>query len=204
MKYKVGQIVVIKTDLLVEEFYGGFSWQSTMAMDNNIARIEDVFKDYYSFEGSDYFYTDEMIDHTSTELLSEPAKHNLLKGQGEITYNGETFTPKDENDMKADDGKLRYDLVPPFVEKALAQVMTPGASKYGPDSWKHLDDGERRYLAAFKRHFTDFLEGKTHDIGKGGQGYHHLKNCLFNIMALLYFHEIRDHGSDVRKPVEGK
>lgn len=49
------------------------------------------------------------------------------------------------NGLKYDDGKPRLDLVPPEAVMALGRVLTYGAEKYAPNSWRGV---EPEYWAA--------------------------------------------------------
>lgn len=44
------------------------------------------------------------------------------------------------NGLKYDDGKPRLDLVPPEAVMALGRVLTYGAEKYAPNSWRGVNE----------------------------------------------------------------
>ena len=90
--------------------------------------------------------------------------------------------------LKFDKGKLRYDLVPPHAIKAIADVLTYGADKYAPNSWRTVSDGETRYTAAMMRHFEAYREGEELDPETGKS---HLSHCLCNLTFLLWFQQNR-------------
>ena len=90
--------------------------------------------------------------------------------------------------LKYDAGKLRYDLVPPHVIKAIADVLTYGADKYAPNSWQTVSNGETRYTAAMMRHFEAYREGEELDPETGKS---HLSHCLCNLAFLLWFQQNR-------------
>lgn len=85
--------------------------------------------------------------------------------------------------QKHDDGKLRYDLIPPGTERALAEILTFGTQKYADDSWQRVPNAKRRYYAALRRHLDAWLEGARNDTESG---YHHLKHALCNVAFLLW------------------
>jgi len=87
-------------------------------------------------------------------------------------------------DNKFDKGKLRHDLVMPEVVEALAGVMTYGAEKYSPDSWKLVDDPANRYYSALLRHIYAYRRGEVNDQESQLQ---HLAHALANIQFLMYF-----------------
>ncbi len=82
---------------------------------------------------------------------------------------------------KYDDGKLRYSLIPTSATKALAEVLTFGADKYEPNSWKHVHNGEERYLDAAMRHLELYRSGEKLDQESG---LPHLSHLLTNIAFL--------------------
>jgi hypothetical protein len=88
---------------------------------------------------------------------------------------------------KHDDSKLRYDLIPPVALKALAEVLTHGAEKYGPNNWQALDNFEARYTAALMRHLEAWRSGEKLDKDSG---LPHLAHLLCNAVFLLW-REIR-------------
>lgn len=66
-----------------------------------------------------------------------------------------------EEFMKFDDDKVRYDLIPPEWETALAEVLTYGAKKYKPNNWRN---GEiDRYIGAIMRHWNAYRKGEFDD-----------------------------------------
>lgn len=87
-----------------------------------------------------------------------------------------------ERDLKYDQGKLRHDLIPPEAEKALAEVLTFGAAKYEPDSWRDVKDGKRRYMAAALRHINAHRMGEELDEESG---LTHLSHALTNLAFLV-------------------
>lgn len=93
-----------------------------------------------------------------------------------------------EQGLKYDQGKLRYDLVPPHAIKAIAEILTFGANKYAPNSWQTVENGETRYTAAMMRHFEAYRSGEEFDPETGKS---HLAHCLCNITFLLWFQQNR-------------
>ena len=65
------------------------------------------------------------------------------------------------NGLKYDEGKTRLDLVPPEAVMALGRVLTYGAEKYEPNSWRGVEP--ERYVAALLRHLMAYQMGETHD-----------------------------------------
>lgn len=86
-----------------------------------------------------------------------------------------------EEGIKHDEGKLRYDLIPPHVQKWLAEVLTYGANKYAPNNWQNVEID--RYIAALYRHLNAWRLGENNDPESG---FHHLKHALTNMMFITY------------------
>jgi hypothetical protein len=90
---------------------------------------------------------------------------------------------------KYDAGKLRYSLIPPKVTKALAEVLTFGASKYEPNGWKYLDNAEERYMDALLRHIEAHRSGIVTD---DESGLPHLWHAITNLAFLIWFQKSTD------------
>jgi hypothetical protein len=71
------------------------------------------------------------------------------------------------NGKKHDGDKPRFSLLPPVGLYQTVKVLEHGAKKYGPENWRNLEDGERRYADAILRHTFALLAGETHDPETG-------------------------------------
>ena len=94
---------------------------------------------------------------------------------------------------KDDQEKLRMDLVPPDVVKAMAAVLTDGAKRYGDRNWEQGMTWSRPY-AALLRHMTNWWEGKNTDKDSGRPHLWHALCCI----AFLVAYEKREIGEDDR------
>lgn len=83
---------------------------------------------------------------------------------------------------KFDNGKLRYDLIPPGALVSLAAVLGYGAEKYSPDGWRAVPDAKARYTAAMMRHFEAWRLGEKADPESL---LPHLGHALCNLVFLL-------------------
>lgn len=63
--------------------------------------------------------------------------------------------------LKYDAGKPRLDLIPPEAILAIGEVMTYGAAKYAPNSWRGVEP--ERYVAALLRHLMAYQLGEHDD-----------------------------------------
>ena len=87
--------------------------------------------------------------------------------------------------FRNDDGKLRYDLIPPEVETALAEVLTAGSRKYPDRNWEQ-GMTFMRVFASMRRHLNAWArrEDIDNDIG-----LNHMKLALCNAAFLVTYIE---------------
>lgn len=97
----------------------------------------------------------------------------------------EELQKKKDVAQKFDQEKIRYDLIPPEVEKALAEVLTFGAKKYSERNWEEGLDWNRVYRAA-KGHLNDWWAGKFKDEESG---LSHTKHALACVAFLVTYEE---------------
>lgn len=84
---------------------------------------------------------------------------------------------------KFDSGKPRFGLLSPYVEEAIAQVLTDGAAKYADRNWELGLDYERVYSAT-RRHLSAFWKGEDIDPDSGRL---HLAHAMTELMFLLHY-----------------
>lgn len=76
----------------------------------------------------------------------------------------------------ADEGKIRYDLIPMEKLKLLAELYTRGAEKYGARNWELANSGEEylKFKEKALRHFMQWFnnENKEED---------HVSQTIFNM-----------------------
>ena len=95
--------------------------------------------------------------------------------------------------VKHDEGKPRYDLVPPEALDALSRVLTFGAAKYSSRNWeKGMDWG--RVFGAMMRHAWAWWRGEHKDPETGYSHLWHVLCCA----AFLVTYEQRRIGKDDR------
>ena len=86
--------------------------------------------------------------------------------------------------VKHDAGKLRLDLISPEMLRALGEVLTFGANKYGDRNWEKGIDLARLY-AANQRHLLAHREGEITDPESGMPHLYHAF-CSLGMMLTLY------------------
>lgn len=95
--------------------------------------------------------------------------------------------------IRFDNGKLRYDLIPPEVLEALAEVYTYGVKKYADRNWELGMDWMRVFASQF-RHAVSWLKNESVDPESG---LTHAQHALWNWAALVVY-EKRKVGLDNR------
>ena len=98
-----------------------------------------------------------------------------------------------EKFIKNDFGKTRFDLIPPTAYRAIADVLTYGAKKYGPNNWCRGAEWSR-YFAALERHLNNWKSGENNDLESGLPHLAHAGCC--NMFLLEY--ELSQLGKDDR------
>ena len=95
--------------------------------------------------------------------------------------------------VKFDQGKLRYDLIPPEMLEEAALVLTYGAVKYGDRNWEKGMAWSRTF-GALMRHMWAWWGGEDRDPETG---YSHLSHALCCITFLSVYRR-RSIGVDDR------
>lgn len=95
--------------------------------------------------------------------------------------------------VKFDDGKIRYDLLPPEFLEATADILAFGANKYGERNWEKGMNWSRAF-AALMRHMWAWWRGQNVDEETRKSHLWHAACCL----AFLITYEQRDIGKDDR------
>ena len=92
---------------------------------------------------------------------------------------------------KFDEDKLRFDLIPPEVEEALATILTYGAAKYNDRNWE-LGMNWGRLYGALRRHLHAWKKGEKLDEESKLPHLWHALTCL----TFLVTYEMRGSGKD--------
>lgn len=92
-----------------------------------------------------------------------------------------------DQNVKADEGKLRLSLVPTEAIRGIARVRMYGITKYpegGPDNWKRVEP--ERYLDAALRHLLDAVDDlESKDDESGLHSVDHALTDLAFLSALM-------------------
>lgn len=100
--------------------------------------------------------------------------------------------PEASKGLRYNEGKLRYDLLPPRWMEALAEVMTKGAEKYEPRNWEKGMEWSKCY-ASLMRHTVAWLKGEDIDPESG---LPHMAHTAWNALALVEYAETHPEYDD--------
>ena len=84
--------------------------------------------------------------------------------------------------VKYDQGKLRYDLVPPEALREITKVLTFGASKYSDRNWE-LGISYGRVFGALLRHLWAWFSKAGPDKETGLSHLAHAGCCIFFLLT---------------------
>lgn len=114
----------------------------------------------------------------------------MIDGDRHIAGSVFPTTPEGRKD---DQAKARYDLLPPELLEATAQILTFGAAKYEARNWeKGMSWG--RIFGALMRHLWAWWRREAADAESGKSHLWHAACCL----AFLVAYEARHIGTDDR------
>lgn len=153
MKYKVGDRVKIREDLIIGKEYGDNTFVSgMMPWRGQVVTISRVGK-FYQLDHDDYDWdwTDEMIEGLVVDAVTHPSRMNEF--------------PQDK-----EQNEYRY-LSPAWMD-AVATGLTKGAEKHPWETWRTIPCEEHCWRAI--RHLTMYL--------KGDRSEKHLDNASMRVM----------------------
>ena len=78
---------------------------------------------------------------------------------------------------KHDQEKIRLELIPPSLLKAIGTILTFGAKKYDDDNWRKCEKWSR-YYGALMRHLNAWWDGEDLDSESGHSHLWHAACCL--------------------------
>lgn len=90
--------------------------------------------------------------------------------------------PEVTQGVKHDQGKARYDLLPPEALAGLAEILGYGAAKYAPHNWRKGMNWSRVFAAA-QRHVWAYWTGEDTDPESGLPHIDHALCCLAFLSA---------------------
>lgn len=107
------------------------------------------------------------------------------------------MSPEEEG-LRFNKGKLRYDLVHPYAHEGLVKVLTFGSSKYEDRNWEKGMSWSS-VIASMKRHIAEFEKGNDYDEESGLLHIDHIQ-CNAHFLS-AYAKEYRQ-GDDRRLTLE--
>ncbi len=99
----------------------------------------------------------------------------------------------DGGGLRFNDGKPRYDLIPPEFMDALATHYGRGAAKYQDRNWERGMNWSKCF-ASLMRHAWSWMRGQDFDPENGT---HHMVAVAWNAIA-IYTYATRNIGTDDR------
>lgn len=94
--------------------------------------------------------------------------------------------------LRFNQGKTRYDLIPPYAQEQYARVLTLGANKYALRNWEKGMKWSDVW-ASLKRHVAAFERGEDFDKETG---LHHTAHIMCNAAFLTEYYRIYPQGDD--------
>lgn len=115
-------------------------------------------------------------------------RYSVYNKRIHISASEQAGTTLDSSFKKFDTNKPMHDLIPPMAQKAMAEVLTFGANKYGRNNWKKLKPSQyNRYLNAALRHMQSIRMGETVDKETN---LPHTWHLITNVAFLIHFEHI--------------
>lgn len=141
--------------------------------------------------GKNNFYDGGVVPSSIVlEDVSNLAPSYVVKDSGAR----EEFSSGAKRDVQ--EGKPRYDLIPPLALKRVATLYARGLEKYGEDNWSK-GMPFRRFYASMLRHAMQY--------GAGDKDEDHLAAVIFNALSIIHFQEAgRTDLDDMPKWTENK
>jgi len=96
------------------------------------------------------------------------------------------------------EGKIRHDLIPPWVIDEIAKVYTYGTIKYNDDNWRKGLTWKKNVIGPLQRHLNKWLRGEKIDTESN---CHHLAMVIWQCIALMLY-EKYSIGQDDRNPYD--
>lgn len=90
------------------------------------------------------------------------------------------------------EGKLRFDLLPPYALQEVSKVLTFGSEKYGDDNWKKGMKWSNM-MASLERHYQAFKRCEDFD---SESNILHVAHLACNSLMLLEYYKIFPQGDD--------
>ena len=133
---------------------------------------------------------------SSLSLSSSNLPNNSSKMQQEIQESSSKRVKHDGGGLRYNQGKLRFDLVPPFAQEKYVSILTSGAKKYGDRNWER-GMAWTKVIASAKRHLHAIEMGEDVDPESGEL---HSAHAMCNLAFLTEYYKIFPQGDDRYRP----
>lgn len=126
--------------------------------------------------------------HTDNEFCGEKGEQKSKDVEAPTCITG--------GGVKDDENKLRFDLIPTFPMRKIAEVFTYGIKKYDERNWEKGMKWSRP-IAALERHLNAFKSGEDHDPESK---LLHMAHIATNAIFLLEFYNSYPQGDNRMLP----
>jgi len=103
---------------------------------------------------------------------------NILQNMVDTQY--ESDSTERNQSLKADGNKPMLELIPTSAYKSLGRVLTFGAKKYAPNTWRKVET--IRYVGALLRHLCAYIDD-PYGVDEES-GLYHSEHLLTNAMFI--------------------
>lgn len=136
------------------------------------------------------------------KLEEDERNFEKSKKTSEIKYYEKTEEEKKQLTGKTaarfSEGKIRHDLIPPWIIDEIAKVYTYGTVKYNDDNWRKGLKWKKFVIGPLQRHLNKWLRGEKVD---SESNCHHLAMVIWQCIALMLY-EKYSIGEDDRNPYD--
>ena len=142
------------------------SWYSNMTLPVEFEVKQEGMFNYLITEGDfkgEYLFINHCINNEKYEINTEDKRVF------------DTGAVRDSND-----GKIRPDLISPYMLKSLGKVLAEGAKHYGERNWEKGMSNEC-LKESLSRHYVSLMAGEDDED--------HASKLIFNAMALIHFRD---------------
>lgn len=129
--------------------------------------------------------------------MSKSPKSKAIFPDGPVVFvtkdSGKREEFKTGSKRDTQDGKPRFDLIPPTSLHRLADLYARGAEKYGDNNWQKGQPMSRVYASLF-RHLIAWREGKRDED--------HMAAVAWNAFALMFYEDKMPEMDDLFEEVK--
>lgn len=190
-KFKVGDLVKTKSDLICGKWYGAVSFDPFMVVTKGV-KIKtvpsgdiDTFDSAYKLDNG-YYYDEDMLELVST-IQTDPESIQSKEIDASVLSTPDSIRHFSTGAVRdSGEGKPRMGLLPWDLLKRVAMHYTKGAERYGEDNWRK-GQPKKDTFDSLDRHLTAYRAGETDED--------HLSAVIWNAFSMMHVDEylLREH-----------